>query len=67
MPITQRTYKGKKDTAILAVALYVPRRRQQRISEHVDPQHDVEKAKKAEKADATQANAAFKFDTEPSL
>jgi hypothetical protein len=59
MPITQRTYKGKKDTAILVVALYAPQRRQQRISEHVDPRHNVDQP---EKANATQVNAAFKFD-----
>jgi hypothetical protein len=64
MPTTKNTYRGKKGTAILAVALYAPRRRQHRISEHVDPQHDVEQP---EEANAAQANAAFKFDRETSL
>jgi hypothetical protein len=64
MPITKRTYRGKKSIAILAVALYAPRRRQHRISEHVDPQHDVEQP---EEANAAQVNVTFKFDRETSL
>ena len=69
MSIIKRIYRAKKGIAILAVVLYVPRRRQHRISEHVDPRHDVEKAKKAEKAEkaiAAQVNVAFKFDRSPS-
>ena len=62
MPITQRIYRERRGTAILAVVLYAPRRNQQRTNEHVDPQHDVEQAEKAGKANAEQVNAAFKFD-----
>ena len=64
MPITQRIYRGRRGTAILAVALYVPRRKQQKTSAPVDLQHEkrMEQAEKAGKADAEQVNVGSKFD-----
>jgi hypothetical protein len=59
MPITQRTYRERKGTAILAVALYAPLRKQQRTSAHVDQQHK----RIAEQANAEQVNDAYKFDS----
>jgi hypothetical protein len=60
MPITQRIYRGKKDTAILAVALCAPRRNLRKISE---PVRDLSQGTiaEAEKADVTQVNAVSKI------
>ena len=61
MPITKRIYRARRGTVILAVALYAPPRNLQRISAHVDLQHE-RRMEQAEKANAEQVNAAFKFD-----